>query len=47
MSGYCLNDQCDFRTLPENPQQTSTYSWYIFKSFIISFFQIQNNIRLS
>ena len=47
MPGYCLDDQRNFHTLPGNPQQILTYSWYIFKSFIKSFFQIQNTIRLS
>ena len=28
-------------------QPILTYSWCIFKSFIISFFQVQNNISLS
>ena len=47
MSGYCLDAQCDAHTPPGNPQQIIAYSWYIFKSFIKSFFQIQNIINLS
>ena len=42
-----LDDQHDFHTLPGNPQQILAYSWYIFKSFIKSFFQIQNTFGLS
>ena len=42
ISGYCLDDQCNFHTLAGNPQQILAYSWYIFKSFIKSFFQTQN-----
>ena len=42
-----LDDQSDFQIAPVNPQQILAYSWYIFKSFIKSFFQIQNTIRLS
>ena len=47
ISGCCFNDQHGFRTFPVNPQPIVSYSWYIFKSFIIAFSQIQNNIRLS
>ena len=47
MSGYCLDAQRDAHTPPGNPQQIIAYSWYIFKSFIKSFFQIQNIIKLS
>ena len=46
-SGSCLDYQCDFHTLPTNPQQILVYNWYIFKIFIRPSFQIQNTIRLS
>ena len=42
-----LDNQRDFHILPDNPQQILAYNWYIFKSFIKSFFQIQNTVRLS
>ena len=45
--GYYLDDQHDFQTLSGNPQQILAYRWYIFKSFIKFFFQIQNTIQLS
>ena len=43
--GFCLFSSRIGKT--GNPQQILAYSWYIFKSFIKSFFQIQNTIRLS
>ena len=47
ISGYYIDDHRNFHTLPGNPQQILANNWYIFKCFIISFFQIQNTIRLS
>ena len=40
MSVYYLDDQRDFHILPGNPKQILAYNWYIFKSFIKSYFQI-------
>ena len=47
ISGYCSDYQREFHTLPGNPQQILANTWYIFKSFVKSFFQIQDTIRLS
>ena len=39
MSGFCLSDQLDFPTLPDNPQEIFTDSWYIFRFLKYAFFK--------
>ena len=39
MSGYCLDDQCDFQIVPVNPQQILAYSWYILRALSNPFFK--------